>query len=43
MWMMIFAAIGLTILLFSFGNKKTPWHTKENENVKNDPGSDDGE
>jgi hypothetical protein len=43
MRVMIIATIGLTILLFSFGNNKTPRHTKEDENVGNDPGSDGDE
>lgn len=39
MWIGIIAAIVLTVLLFSFGaNKKTPWYTKENENVIDDAG-----
>jgi hypothetical protein len=42
MWIGIIAAIVLTILFFSFGaNKKTSWHTKENENVRDDAGSDE--
>lgn len=42
MWIGIIIAIVLTVLLFSFGaNKKSSWHTKENENVNNDPGTDD--
>jgi|GEM_PF-4043355 len=41
MWIGIIAAIVLTVLLFSFKtNKKTSWHTKENENIGNDSGSD---
>jgi hypothetical protein len=44
MWIAITISIVAVIFIFSFGaNKKTPWHTKENENVKDDPGSDDGE
>jgi hypothetical protein len=43
MWIGIIAAIILTVIVFSFGaNKKTPWHTKENKNIIDDPGSDDG-
>ena len=40
MWIGIIAAIVLTVLLFSFDTKRMPWHTKENENVSNDPVSD---
>jgi hypothetical protein len=41
MWIGIIAAIVLTVLLFTIGtNKKTSWHTKENKNVVDDPGSD---
>ena len=44
MWIGIFAAIILTVLLFSFGaNKKSSRHTKENENVRDDPGLDEDE
>lgn len=39
MWIGIISAIVLTVLLFSVGNKKMPWHTKEDESVRNDPGS----
>jgi hypothetical protein len=42
MWIGIIAAIVITVLLFSFGaNKKTSWHTKENESVRDDAGSDE--
>lgn len=42
MWLSITVAIVLTILVFSFGaNKNSPKHTKENENVRDDAGSDD--
>lgn len=42
MWIVIIAAIVLTVLLFGFGaNKKSSRHTKENENVRDDPGADD--
>ncbi len=40
MWIGIISAIVLTVLLFSVGNKKTPWYTKEDKSVRNDPGSD---
>lgn len=41
MWVGILAAIVITVLFFSVGrNKKTPWHTKENENTSNYPGID---
>jgi hypothetical protein len=44
MWIGIIAAIVITVLIFSIGaNKKTSWHTKENENVRDDPGSDGDE
>lgn len=41
MWIGIIAAIVLTVMLFSFGTKKLPWHTKEDESVFDDPGSDE--
>jgi hypothetical protein len=42
MWVGIIVAIVLTVFLFSIGaNKKTSWHTKENENVRDDGGSDE--
>lgn len=41
MWIGIFASIVITVLFFSIdANKKTPWHRKENENVRDDAGVD---
>jgi Na+/H+ antiporter NhaC len=42
MWIAIAIVLIFIVLFFSFGsNKKMSWHTKENENVKEDPGSGD--
>lgn len=42
MWIALFAAIIITILIFSVkGNRNIPWKSKEDESVSNDPGSDD--
>jgi hypothetical protein len=43
MWIALAISAVAVILVFSFGaNRKSSWHTKENENLKDDPGSDDG-
>jgi uncharacterized membrane protein len=44
MWIAIATVIILIIFFFSIGaNRKMSWHTKEDENVKEDAGSGDDE